>query len=486
MLKTRDWTNTTNWMSDLAAHYTRTRARHPDDHLIALFDVDGTIVDLRHMMLSLLREYDRKHGTSHFRKLGLTDIDVNENQIELLLARMDGLTEDIREDVAAWYKKRYWERDVMLESHRPFAGVLEVMRWFQIQPNTSVGINTARPEYMREDTLHSLNELGKEYKVSFPSDLVFMSPYAWDKDIENCKREGIRHFRDMGYRVLAFVDNEPENLAAVSEMEDSGDIMLLHADTLFESARSRLPRTTVSGDRYDITELASADSLPRHVQFVWHGVEDRESLAEFVDSGIRWCEVDVRTDPATGHPALSSHPIDERSPADLTELEDVLDVIELSRRSIKLDIRDNGPTLDALIDAISAHRIPPENLWFSANVDDLGEDGFRRIERTFPESVIQCPVDFMAPLIIAMPERARETLSALSAWGINRVSIKWDNLAKRQVLGSLESWGYEVNIYNVPDLESFLKAALLLPTSLTADFDSRQYGHIAPGKTVPA
>ena len=26
--------------------------------------------------------------------------------------------------------------------------------------------------------------------------------------------------------------------------------------------------------------------------------------------------------------------------------------------------------------------------------------------------------------------------------------------------------------YNVPDLESFLEAALLLPTSLTADFDS--------------
>ena len=78
----------------------------------------------------------------------------------------------------------------------------------------------------------------------------------------------------------------------------------------------------------------------------------------------------------------------------------------------------------------------------------------------------------MAPLILAMPERAREILGSLSEWGIRRVSVKWDNLAKRQVLDSLESWGYEVNIYNVPDLESFLKAALLLPTSLTADFDS--------------
>ena len=78
----------------------------------------------------------------------------------------------------------------------------------------------------------------------------------------------------------------------------------------------------------------------------------------------------------------------------------------------------------------------------------------------------------MAPLILVMPDRAREILGSLSEWGINRVSVKWDNLARRQVLDSLENWGYEVNIYNVPDLESFLKAALLLPTSLTADFDS--------------
>ena len=257
MLKTVNQTKTAGWMRDLASHYNRARAAHPNDRLIILFDVDGTIVDLRHMMLSLLREYDRIHGASYFREMGLADIDVNENQMDVLLARMTHLPDEARAEVAEWYRSRYWDQDVMFESHRPFAGVMEVMRWFQIQPNTSVGINTARPEYMRDDTLHSLNGLGKEYKMHFPSELVFMSPYAWDSDIENCKREGIRYFRNHGYRVVAFVDNEPENLAAVSAMEDADEIMLLHADTLFESARSRLPRTTVSGDTYNITELAS-------------------------------------------------------------------------------------------------------------------------------------------------------------------------------------------------------------------------------------
>ncbi len=458
-------------MRNLARHYNRARELHPNDRLIILFDVDGTIVDLRHMMLSLLREYDRTRGSNYFRRMGLTDIDVNENQMDVLLARMKHLPDDTRSEILDWYRSRYWDRDVMFESHRPFAGVMEVMRWFQIQPNTSVGINTARPEYMREDTLHSLNGLGKEYKVSFPSELVFMSPHEWDKDIENSKREGVRYFRDLGYRVIAFVDNEPENLAAVADMDDSDEILLLHADTLFESARSRLPRTTVSGDIYDIAELA-ADRLPHHVQFVWRGITDSASLAKFIDSDIQWCEVDVRADPVTEQLVLASEPIDDTLPVNLTTLNEILDVVERAKRSIKLDLQENGRALYALVDEIRNRKIPQNRLWFSSNIDELGEDGFRRLRHTFPDAVIQCPVDFMAPLILAMPNRARDTLSALSEWGINRVSVKWDNLAKRQTLDSLESWGYEVNIYNVPDLESFLKAALLLPTSLTADFDS--------------
>ena len=55
MLKTVNQTKTAGWMRDLAWRYNRARAAHPNDRLIILFDVDGTIVDLRHMMLSLLR-----------------------------------------------------------------------------------------------------------------------------------------------------------------------------------------------------------------------------------------------------------------------------------------------------------------------------------------------------------------------------------------------------------------------------------------------
>ena len=163
---------------------------------------------------------------------------------------------------------------------------MEVMRGFEIQPGTSVGINTARPEYMRADTLRSLNDLGGEFKIQFRDELVYMSPYPWDQDIGSAKCEGIRYFQDIGYRVVAFVDNEPANLEAVAPMERSEGVLLLHADTLFVSARSRLPITTISGDRYEITELASPEAIPRHVQFVWHGVHDESGLERFMDSGI--------------------------------------------------------------------------------------------------------------------------------------------------------------------------------------------------------
>ncbi len=82
-------------MRDLASHYNRARDSYPNDRLIILFDVDGAIVDLRYMILSLLREYDRKRGSSFFRSLSLTDIDVTENRIEDLLARMSHLP-DVR------------------------------------------------------------------------------------------------------------------------------------------------------------------------------------------------------------------------------------------------------------------------------------------------------------------------------------------------------------------------------------------------------
>jgi hypothetical protein len=86
--------------------------------------------------------------------------------------------------------------------------------------------------------------------------------------------------------------------------------------------------------------------------------------------------------------------------------------------------------------------------------------------------------------VFSAPERAKELLDMLRGWGINRFSIAWGTPHTRRLFDQLERWGYDVNIYAVPDLAAFLQAALLLPRSLTADFNFPQWHYFGRGSGV--
>ena len=197
-----------NWMHALATQYARARAVYPGDSLMVRFDIDDTILDMRHMVYHVLLDYDRAKGTDHFRGLTVKDVTVHENQVEGLLAEL-GIATAARGDIMSWYLARRWSVDAVMASHRPYQGVLDVIRWFQIQPRCAIGLNTGRPECLREETLRSLNALGKEYRVSFDSDLLYMNVQNWEVGVPSAKVAGLRRFRDIGYRVVAVIDNEP-------------------------------------------------------------------------------------------------------------------------------------------------------------------------------------------------------------------------------------------------------------------------------------
>lgn len=72
--------------------------------------------------------------------------------------------------------------------------------------------------------MRALNDLGKEYKVSFTDDLVHMNPDDWGASVEQSKVEGLRRFQKNGRRVFAFVDNEPSNLVAVSKADPDEEV----------------------------------------------------------------------------------------------------------------------------------------------------------------------------------------------------------------------------------------------------------------------
>ena len=122
-----------------------------------------------------------------------------------------------------------------------------------------------------------------------------------------------------------------------------------------------------------------------------------------------------------------------------------------------------------------------ERLWFNANIEAIGRAGFERPARIFPDAILQCPIDFLSPLAREMPVHAVEVIDELASWGLSRFSRRWSTPDKLVILDLLDSRGHELNIYAVPDLESFLRAALLLPTSIAADFSFPQWHYYGRG-----
>jgi hypothetical protein len=470
-----------DWMHSLATHYFRMRARHPQDDLLVVFDIDGTILDMRHMVCRVLLDFDREHGTSLFYGLRAEDITTHENQVEGLLEEL-GIPSEERERVHRWYLERRWSRESVLAAHRPYQGVLDIIRWFQLQPRTLIGLNSGRPESLREDTLESLNALGREYRVEFPSELLQLNPGDFEEGVISAKAEALRHFRAAGHRIVAVVENEPENIAAMAEADTGGEILFLHADTLFESKHCPTPRT-VSGRAYDVTRLVSKDALPRHLQLVWHGANDRANLRQFLASPVHWGECDVRTDPlgrlVLRHDGFDSHPWSREE--HLLTLDEWLAGCARVDKGIKLDLKEGAEAIDRVAAVVARYGFPRQRLWFNGALTQLGEAGFRRLAALWPGAVLQCPVDFLVPLVLGAPRQARELLETLRSWGINRLSLDWRTERQREIFECLDSWGHEVNFYNVPDLESFLQAALLLPRSVTSDFNFPQWDYFGRG-----
>jgi hypothetical protein len=129
--------------------------------------------------------------------------------------------------------------------------------------------------------------------------------------VSQAKSAALNELCARGFRIVAVVDNEPENLAAMAESHDAQGMMFLHADTIFESQRSE-GLTAVTGTAYELGGLIGEDRLKEHVELVWHGVNDEENLRHYLDSGITWAEIDVRRDPV-GRLVLRHDGFDERA-----------------------------------------------------------------------------------------------------------------------------------------------------------------------------
>ena len=432
-------------MGRLGDHYRELRRRYPDDDLVIVFDIDGTIIDTRHLVRKVLLDYDRDTETEHFRQLGIEDIDVHENTVAPLLERW-GLEPGERERVLGYYNARVWSPEATLAAHQPYRGVMEVVRWFQLQPKTTVALNTGRPEHLREPTLGALATVGAAYRVSFDDDLLLMSPRPQGVGVARGKVEALTELERRGLRVVAVVDNEPENLEAMAAADESGEILFLHASTIFLSSIRPVPRT-VSGTHYDLDGLIEPSDLADHVQLVSSDVIDPASLDGALAEPIKWLGSPLRAD-AYGRVEVGNHHEDGSDHADggchpvvdRLVLDQLLDPVLGLDRGVRLDLT-SPDLIDQVLAATARHRCPGHDLWISGRLEHLGETGIRRIRDVHPTATISCPVDFLGPLVLTAEDPARDTLMLLQSWGVNRVSIRWNQPEIRRLMAVLSSWG---------------------------------------------
>lgn len=395
-----------DWMGALAEHLDRTRLASPDEELVVVFDIDGTIVDSRHLVVHALLAYDRDHGADHFRGITAEDVTEHEALVDEILEPFD-IPGPVRHDVRAWYLDHFRDPDAIAASHLPYRGVLGVIRWFQLQPRTHVALNTGRPESLREVTLSSLNALGRLHRVRFDPELLFMSRGAiTDEDVAAAKVEGLHRLREAGYHIVAVVDNEPAMIRAIAEADWTGEILFLHADTIFASRREPTPRA-ISGSTYGLSGLVDGTEVGRRVTLVWHGVNDRDNLNRFIASDVRWAELAARRDPV-GRLVVRHEPFAQRpwnAEEEPMPLPDCLEVLRRNRRSVKLDL-SSGEVVDDVLDVLGAFGFADESLWFDGAIESLGRGGFGRLRAERPGAILQTRVDFLVPLMLGAPELA--------------------------------------------------------------------------------
>ncbi|HET6834943.1 MAG TPA: hypothetical protein VFH30_13805 [Acidimicrobiales bacterium] len=122
-------------------------------------EIDRPIVDQRHVVRRRLRDDDRVHGTNHFAGAERAEVDVDAGNLERFITRQ-GLPATGTREILDWCRKRAPSTEHGPGTVRPYPGALQVIRWFQLQESTFVGLNTSRPERLRADTLHPLNAPG--------------------------------------------------------------------------------------------------------------------------------------------------------------------------------------------------------------------------------------------------------------------------------------------------------------------------------------
>ena len=65
-----------------------------------------------------------------------------------------------------------------------------------------------------------------------------------------------------------------------------------------------------------------------------------------------------------------------------------------------IDLKENGKTLDKVLELVKSCKLPDSRLWFNAKIDDIEQRGFQKVVNAHPLAIVQYPIDEITPLIL--------------------------------------------------------------------------------------
>lgn len=471
------------WLRALSRHVTQARLDHPEDELLVLFDIDGTLLDFRAGLVDLLERFDEEHGSALFAGVRPEEVRLEEAHLRRLFEAR-GVPHHLRRELLARAERLGWSPRAVLGAHQPFLGMLEILRWFQSQPQVHVAFITERPEERQEETLQALSTLGATYGLRFPEELLFtggsiagpgmssastaalLTPGAAEPVQANAgagpapaaspesaraasKVDGVQHYQRRGFRVVAVVDDHADHLEAIRSKHGRPDLLLVQTKGL----ASALP---------PLVERRGEAAVP---QVIWRGLEDLAGLGHFLGSPMQWAELPLERSPA-GELVVARR----RAVGRQLVLEEILASFAQCGKGLRLHLTEGGALLSRTLFALRQSGFPAERIQFSLAPDTLGRAGFQRVLEELPGAARSAPIGFLSVVAAIAPEQARAVLEQLRAWSVERVSIALAD-PHRKVLEQLASEaGFAVELDAGDDLADYLAALSGSPRAVLSEF----------------
>jgi hypothetical protein len=201
------------------------------------------------------------------------------------------------------------------------------------------------------------------------------------------------------------------------------------------------------------------------IELVWHRLNREHDLRRFFRSAVHWAECDARIEPSGD--IVVSHTPGKRGDRPFAEW--IADVASAGRGA-KIDLKEGGPVLEAVLGIVSSASIQDKDLWFNSAAEIIGgRAGFEAISEAHPLARISVPVDTLASWLRVCPDRGLDLLAELRTWGVNRLSVSVQTIAFQEIVHLLEYSGWATNIWDVSAEAQLSDAIGARPQSITAD-----------------